>query len=64
MGAATQDKIAFAIVALAAVAVLVSFFRATLAGPLSRLLLRRGKVKWAMKLKAGSKEPGCDHCKH
>ena len=64
MTPALQEKIALVIVALAAFSVLFALFRSVLAEPLARLLLKRGQVKLAMKLKAQAKEPGCDHCKH
>jgi hypothetical protein len=58
----TQETIAFTIVGLAALTVLVGFYRSVLAEPLSALLLKRGKIKLAMKIRAQTKGSGCDHC--
>jgi hypothetical protein len=58
-----QEVIALGIVALAALSVLWTFYRKTLAGPLSRWLLRRGQVGLAMKVRAQVREEqGCDNC--
>jgi uncharacterized protein (DUF486 family) len=43
-----QEFIALSIVAVVAVFYLQSFMRKNIAGPVSRALLKRGKVKWAM----------------
>lgn len=58
----TQETVALGIVGVAAGAVLLVFFRSVLAGPISRLLLKRGNVKWAMRLNSHAKKPGCDGC--
>ena len=64
MSAGAQQAVAFAIVALVALVVALKFFRSALAEPIARFLLKRGQVKWAMKLKGTAQEPGCNGCKH
>lgn len=58
----SQEKLALAIVGIATLVTARSLFRAFLAAPLARLLLKRGSVKWAMRLNSKAKKPGCDGC--
>lgn len=63
MSAAHQEFVALAIVAFAFASVAWGVFRARLAQPLSRWLLSRGQVKWAMRLRGvGAKDSGCGSC--
>ncbi|MCM2321993.1 MAG: hypothetical protein NDJ90_01895 [Oligoflexia bacterium] len=50
MSAGLQETLAFAIVALAVGVLLLGFLRKTVAEPFSRWLLKRGQVKWAMRI--------------
>ena len=59
---AWQEWIALAIVALSALWLLRGFFREQVAGPLSQALLKRGRVKLAMKLKAQDSGGACSGC--
>lgn len=47
-----QEKVVFAVVFVAFATLAWRFFRGVVAGPLSEWLLKRGKVKWAMKMRA------------
>jgi hypothetical protein len=60
-----QEWIAFAIVGIAAGALAGKAFRSVLARPLAEALLRRGKVKLAMKLHAQARDESgsCGGCK-
>ncbi|MBC7690563.1 MAG: hypothetical protein H7222_02245 [Methylotenera sp.] len=57
-----QEVIAFGIVALAVLSLAIRFYRSYLAGPVSGWLLGRGKVKWAMRVKAQSAGGSCGNC--
>jgi hypothetical protein len=57
-----QETITFIIVGITALVVLVGFYRSMLAQPFSQFLLRRGKIKLAMKIRSQSKGAGCDNC--
>jgi hypothetical protein len=58
----SQQTIAFVIVGVAALGLLISFFRAVLAAPLANFFLKRGNVKLAVKIKSQAKQPGCESC--
>jgi hypothetical protein len=60
--ALNQETITFIIVGITALVVLVGFYRSMLAQPLSAFLLKRGNIKWAMKVRSQSKGTGCDNC--
>tara|TARA_Y100000590_G_scaffold358754_1_gene414278 strand:+ start:940 stop:1110 length:171 start_codon:yes stop_codon:yes gene_type:complete len=51
-----QEWIALGIVALVFLKILCSFFKKEIAKPLSQFLLKKGKVKWAMKVHPFSKK--------
>ena len=59
-----QEWIALGIVAIAFVSLWVGLYRRQIAGPLSRLLLKRGRVGMAMKVRAQASEDeaGCGNC--
>jgi hypothetical protein len=58
----TQEICAFGIVGLAAVAALFHFYKGYVAKPLSKILLKKGRVKLAMKMRAQIEESGCGNC--
>jgi len=58
-----QEAVAFIIVAVTALWMGQTLFRNNLAAPLSEWALKRGRVKWAMRLRRWSRRrTGCDHC--
>jgi hypothetical protein len=59
LGVRSQEWIAFAVVALTAAAFARSVFRRKLAPILADYLLEKGHVKWAMRLRHGSKTKDC-----
>ena len=67
MNAQAQEWVALGIVAIAAAIYLFRVFNGYAADPLSRWLLRKGKVAWAMRLRsqgagAAAAAPGCGSC--
>ncbi len=58
-----QDGIAFAIVGLNLVWIARRFYRAQVVAPLSLWLLRRGRVKWALRVRGHRIfKRGCEKC--
>jgi hypothetical protein len=57
-----QEVLALSIVAIAALITLFRLYRSYLAQPVSHLLLKRGKVKLAMKVRAQAETAGCGNC--
>jgi hypothetical protein len=61
--AALQEKLALLLVAIAFLSLAWSFFRRTIAPAFSKTLLKRGQVKWAMRLhKRSVPSSGCGSC--
>lgn len=62
-----QERIAIGIVIIAAIYLILQFFKKHLAEPLSQWFLKQGKVRWAMRcrkwalVKSNSKS-GCNQC--
>ncbi|HAR43778.1 MAG TPA: hypothetical protein DCS07_14275 [Bdellovibrionales bacterium] len=58
-----QEILAFSIVGIAALWMGQAFFRKSLAKPLADWALKKGRVKWAMRLNRWNrKKSGCDDC--
>ena len=58
-----QEVIALGIVALTFLIVGIGFFKKNLAPTLSEKLLKRGHVKWAMRVRGfAKKKSGCSSC--
>jgi hypothetical protein len=57
-----QEVVALLIVAVAAGVALRKGYKTYMAPGLANWLLKKGRVKWAMKIKAQAKAPGCSDC--
>ncbi|MGK5085815.1 hypothetical protein WDW37_21205 [Bdellovibrionota bacterium FG-1] len=58
-----QEVIVFGIVAIAVLGMIYRFYRKSVAGPVARWLLKRGKVGLAMSIRGHEiKASGCDSC--
>jgi hypothetical protein len=59
-----QQIIAFSLVGAAALLMVRKIYRSYLADPLSAILLKRGNVKLAMKVRQQAEKSGCGSCEN
>jgi hypothetical protein len=57
-----QEQVALMVVGLAFLSVILRVYRRYFAVPLAHFLLKRGRVAFAMKVKAQAGEVGCGSC--
>jgi hypothetical protein len=57
-----QEIITFTVVGIALLSALFSFYKAFVAKPLSKFLLKKGRVSLAMKMRSQAQESGCGSC--